>query len=263
VVADYTAAELAEIGRVLLDCGVPVICDMAFDLLVASHIPVAALHVPTEQGIRRLYDVVLTITGNSKGYNAFGPCKMGAACTGDSAWLERIRERLTISFQRETTHLVRAILEHTSEDYFARNHALMRAQIERACGHIAAINARLGAEALRPLGNPEGMFVSVVFDRALLDAAGVRTSAQVEDLLLAVAGVDSVALDRTGSPRPGVRLNVLAPRKAPRHESPALLEELFDRLEQLIRDIAGGLTYRAALADRGLTALVAEPGAGR
>ncbi|MFI9415035.1 pyridoxal phosphate-dependent aminotransferase [Nocardia gamkensis] len=263
VVADYTAAELAEIGRVLLDCGVPVICDMAFDLLVASHIPVAALHVPTEQGTRRLYDVVLTITGNSKGYNAFGPCKMGAACTGDSAWLERIRERLTISFQRETTHLARAILEHTSEDYFARNHALMRAQIERACGHIAAINTRLGAEVLRPLGNPEGMFVSVVFDRALLDAAGVHTSAQVEDLLLAVAGVDSVALDRTGSLRPGVRLNVLAPRKAPRHESPALLEELFDRLEQLIRDIAGGLTYRAALADRGLTALVAEPGAAR
>lgn len=263
VVADYTAAELAELGQVLLDCGVPIICDMAFDRLVASHIPIAALHAETAHGIRRLYDVVLTVTGNSKAYNAFGPCKMGAACTGDSAWLARIRERLTISFQRETTHLARAILEHTADDYFDRNQALMRAQIERACGHIAAINTRLGTEVLRPLGNPEGMFVSVVFDRALLDRAGVRTSAQVEDMLLAVAGVDSVALDRTGSLRPGVRLNVLAPRKAPRHESPDLIDELFDRLEQLIHDVLGGLTYRDALADRGLTALAAEPGATR
>ncbi|MEU2036340.1 pyridoxal phosphate-dependent aminotransferase [Nocardia amamiensis] len=258
VVADYTAAELAEIGRVLLDCGVPVICDMAFDRLVASHIPIAALHVETDQGIRRLYDAVLTITGNSKGYNAFGPCKLGAACTGDSAWLERIRERLTISFQRETTHLVRAILEHTSEDYFERNHALMRSQIEKAARRVTAINARLGADVLRPLGSQEGMFLSLVFDRTLLDAAGMHTSAQVEDMLLAVAGVDSVALDRTGSLRPGVRLNVLAPRKAPRQESPALIDELFDRLEQLLRDIVDGQTYRDALAARGLTALVAE-----
>ncbi|WP_280495729.1 pyridoxal phosphate-dependent aminotransferase [Nocardia asiatica] len=263
VVADYTAAELAQIGRVLLDCDVPVICDMAFDRLVTSHIPIAALHVETEQGVRRLYDVALTITGNSKGYNAFGPCKMGAACTGDIAWLDRIRERLTISFQRETTHLARAILEHTPEDYFEHNHALMCGQIDRARTHIAAINARFGTDVLRPLGSPEGMFVSVVFDRALLDRAGVRTSAEVEDLVLAVAGVDSVALDRTGSPRPGIRLNVLAPRKAPRHESPALIEELFDRVEQLIRDVAGGLTYRDALTARGLTALTAEPRAAR
>ncbi|MGQ4598861.1 aminotransferase class I/II-fold pyridoxal phosphate-dependent enzyme [Nocardia sp. R6R-6] len=258
VVADYTAAELAQIGRVLLDCGVPVICDMAFDRLVASHIPIAALHVETDQGIRRLYDVMLTITGNSKGYNAFGPCKLGAACTGDGAWLQRIRERLTISFQRETTHLARAILEHTSEDYFESNHVLMRAQMEKAAGRVAAVNARLGADLLRPLGSPEGMFLSIVFDPALLDAAGMHTSAQVEDLLLAVAGVDSVALDRTGSLRPGVRLNVLAPRKAPRHESPALIDELFDRLEQLLRDIVDGQTYRDALAARGLSPLEAE-----
>jgi hypothetical protein len=99
------------------------------------------------------------------------------------------------------------------------------------------------------------MFLTVEFDRAVLDAAGVHTSAQLEDLLLAAAGIDSVALDRTGSARLGVRLNVLAPRNAPGRRSTDLLDELFDRLEQLIRDIGAGLGYAAVLAERGLPVL--------
>ncbi|MFI6870070.1 aminotransferase class I/II-fold pyridoxal phosphate-dependent enzyme [Nocardia sp. NPDC050406] len=255
VVAAYSVEQLTEIGRVLLERDVPVICDMAFDRLVADHIPIAALSVSTAEGERRLYDRVLTITGNSKGYNAFGPCKLGAACSGDAVWLRAVRERLTIAFQRETTHLVRAVLERTPERYFADNVARMRKQLDRALSCIAELNSRVGVEVLRPLGTPEGMFLTVVFDRAVLARAGVRTSAQLEDLLLAAAGVDSVALDRTGSPRLGVRLNVLAPRKAPGRESADLLDELFDRIERLVRDIDAGRTYPVVLTDRGLPAL--------
>jgi aspartate/methionine/tyrosine aminotransferase len=255
VVAEYTTAELLEIGRVLLDSGVPVICDMAFDHLVARHIPIAALQLRTDRGLERLYDRVLTITGNSKGYNAFGPCKVGAACSGDTDWLDRIRERLTIAFQRETTHLVRAVVEHTPQSYFDDNRTRMREQLDRAYGLLTGINDRLGTNVLRPLGSPQGMFLTVEFDRAVLDAAGVHTSAQLEDLLLAAAGIDSVALDRTGSARLGVRLNVLAPRNAPGRRSTDLLDELFDRLEQLIRDIGAGLGYAAVLAERGLPVL--------
>lgn len=255
VVAAYSVEQLTEIGRVLLERDVPVICDMAFDRLVADHIPVAALSVPVGDGVRRLYDRVLTITGNSKGYNAFGPCKLGAACSGDAGWLQAVRERLTIAFQRETTHLVRAVLERTPDEYFTDNVARMRKQLDRASTCIAELNARVGVEVLRPLGTPEGMFLTVVFDRAVLARAGVHTSAHLEDLLLAAAGVDSVALDRTGSPRLGVRLNVLAPRKAPGHESADLLDELFDRIERLVRDIDKGRTYSAVLTDHGLPAL--------
>ncbi|MGY4099681.1 aminotransferase class I/II-fold pyridoxal phosphate-dependent enzyme [Nocardia sp. R16R-3T] len=252
VFTDYSAVDLLAIGEVLAARRVPVICDMAFDCLVAQHIPIAALEVATDTGVCRLYDQVLTITGNSKGYNAFGPCKLGAACSGDAEWLARIRERLTISFQRESTHLARAIVEHTPEDYFANNRVRMLAQLERAHGHIDAINARLGAKVIRPLGSRQGMFLSVVFDHAVLDQAGVGTSAEIEDLLLAGAGIDSVALDRTGSERLGVRFNVLAARKAPGQESADLVDELFDRLERLLEEIRGGLTYPKVLAECGL-----------
>lgn len=252
VFTDYSAEELLAIGRVLLARGVPVICDMAFDCMVARHIPIASVEIPTADGVRRLYDQVLTITGNSKGYNAFGPCKLGAACSGDAQWLAAIRERLTISFQRESTHLARAIIEHTPESYFEHNRVRMLEQLARAHGHIAAINDRFGATAIRPLGSRQGMFLTVVFDDALLDRAGVGASAEIEDLLLAAAGIDSVALDRTGSARLGVRFNVLAPRKAPGRESADLVDELFDRLEQLILEIRNGLTYAKVLAERGL-----------
>ncbi|MEV0298388.1 aminotransferase class I/II-fold pyridoxal phosphate-dependent enzyme [Nocardia sp. NPDC050710] len=282
VVCAYSTDELREIGRILLDSGVRVICDMAFDRLVRDHIPLAALRVRTGRGVESLFDRVLTITGNSKGYNASGPFKIGAACSGDTAWLNRIRARLTIAFQRETIHLAGAIIEHTPDQYFDANLDVMLKQQARAGAHIAAINGRddiarrFGADVLRRSGSPQGMFLTVIFDRAVSAAAGIDNTLQLEDLLLAVAGIDSVALLRTGSERIGVRLNVLAPRNPVGHpaigdgvasarDDAVLLAELFDRLEQLIRDIGVGLTYRGALADRGLAPLpgLAELGVGQ
>ncbi len=252
VVARYSREQLLEVARVLAAARTRVICDMAFDQMVAEHLPIAALEVTTDAGPVRLYDRVLTITGNSKGYNAFGPCKIGAACTGDTDWLDLIRSRLTVAFQRETTHLARAVIEHTPESYFEHNRKIMREQLVRSLELIDGIERRQGRKALRPLGCAEGMFLTVVFDEQMLDAAGIHSGAVLEDLLLIAAGVDSVALDRTGSPRRGVRLNVLAPRKAPRQESRALTDELFDRLERFVERLTGGLDYRAALAEYGL-----------
>lgn len=255
VVTQYSADELREIAGVLAAAEVPVVCDMAFDRIVGGHIPLAALEVPTAHGSVRLYDRMVTVTGNSKGYNAFGPCKLGAACTGDAQWLERIRARLTIAFQRESTHLVRAVLDHTPDAYFEHNRKLVREQFDTALDRIAAINAEFGPNVLRPLGSGASMFLSVVADGALLDAAGVRDSAELEDLLLAGAGIDSVALGRTGSARTGVRLNVLAPRRGPGTEARELVDELFDRLGGLVAELAGGATYRDILRRRG----IAEP----
>ncbi|MGV9678398.1 pyridoxal phosphate-dependent aminotransferase [Nocardia sp. NPDC003482] len=259
VVARYSKAELLAVARVLAEAEVPVVCDMAFDRLVAAHLPLAALEVDTAAGPVRMYDRVLTLTGNSKGYNAFGPCKIGAACTGDADWLARIRARLTIAFQRETAHLARAVLEHTPDRYFEHNRKLMREQMSGALDRIDDLNRQAGRKVLRPLGSAEGMFLSVEFDAALLAAAGVDSAARLEDLLLVAAGIDSVALDRTGSPRLGVRLNVLAPRKAPRRESRDLADEMFDRLMRLVGELAGGLTYRAALVEYGLPELDSMP----
>ncbi|MRH90810.1 aminotransferase class I/II-fold pyridoxal phosphate-dependent enzyme [Nocardia sp. SYP-A9097] len=257
VVAEYTVAELTEIGRVLVAADVPVICDMSFDLLVDDHLPIAALTVPTPDGPVRLYDRVLSITGNSKAYNAFGPNKIGAACTGNTAWLEEIRARLCVSFQRETTHLARATIEHTSSDRLAHNRNLLREQVDTACELLAGINHRLGAELLRPLGSRQGMFLTVEFDTELLAGAGVHTSPELEDLLLTVAGIDSVALGRTGSHRLGVRLNVAAPRHGAGQEDEAtgLLRELFDRLEYLLERLRGGMTYGDALSERRIPAI--------
>ncbi|MFE6858385.1 pyridoxal phosphate-dependent aminotransferase [Nocardia sp. NPDC057668] len=237
VLTEYTVEELTAIGRVLTASRVPVICDMSFDLLSAAHVPIAALTVPTPGGPVRLYDRVLTITGNSKAFNAFGPCKLGAACTGDSAWLARIEARLRVSFQRESTHLTRAVLEHTTPEYLAANRDRLRRRVEHARDLVAGINVRAGSTVLRPLGSSDGMFLTVEFAPGPQLSARARTSAELERLLLTEAGIECVALDRTGSSRLGVRFNVVAPRLGPGLESPALLDELFDRLEGLLQRV--------------------------
>ncbi|WP_067828170.1 pyridoxal phosphate-dependent aminotransferase [Nocardia inohanensis] len=255
VVGDYTVAELTEIARVLIAADTPIICDMSFDLLVDDHLPLAALTVDTPAGPVRLYDRMVSITGNSKAFNAFGPCKVGAVCSGDPNWLAAIRERLRVSFQRETTHLVRATIEHTTEPYLAANRRYLRDQVETAYRLLEDINTRCGAVLLRPLGSRQGMFMTVEFDADLMASAGVREPYELEDLLLTVAGIDSVALDRTGSRRLGVRLNVAAPRRHQDAEPGDLLGELFDRLELLLQRLRSGVSYPDALGELRIPAI--------
>ncbi|AYF74257.1 aminotransferase class I/II-fold pyridoxal phosphate-dependent enzyme [Nocardia yunnanensis] len=258
VVADYTVEQLIEIGRVLVAADVPVICDMSFDLLVDGHIPIAALVVPSENGPVRLYDRVLSITGNSKAFNAFGPCKFGAACTGNQEWLTAIRKRLRVAFQRETTHLVRATIEGTSDDRLVQNRKILRERMEAARRSVAGINARFGSDLLRPLGSRDGMFLTLEFRADVMAEAGVRSSADLEDLLLTGAGIDSVALDRTGSRRMGLRLNVITPRRLGTESGADPFEELFDRVERLLERIDAGMTYSGALLERRIPARAAH-----
>ncbi|MGW4247221.1 aminotransferase class I/II-fold pyridoxal phosphate-dependent enzyme [Nocardia sp. NPDC004722] len=260
VVADYTVEQLVEIGRVLIAADVPVICDMAFDLLVDGHIPIASLVVPTADGPVRLYDRVLSITGNSKAFNAFGPCKLGAACTGDKEWLTAIGKRLRAPFQRESTHLIRATIEGTSEDRLVRNRKILRERMESARQLVAGINARFGVELIRALGSRDGMFLTIEFSVEMMAAAAVRSSADLEDLLLTAAGIDSVALDCTGSQRMGVRLNVITPRRLGKVSGTELVPELFDRIARLLERLDAGMTYSGALLERRIPARLPRVG---
>lgn len=237
VVSTYSLEELMAIGRTLIHADVPIVLDMAFDRLVTDYVPLASLCIPTPSGEIRLYDRILSITGNSKGYNAFGPCKIGAACSGNQIWLKQLYNRLTVSFQRETTHLSRAVIAHTEGAYFEHNTRLMQKQHDIALGHIRHINQRFRNNVLQPLGSPEGIFMGLCFDSVLLEAANIVTSSELEETLLQSVGIDSVALDRTGSPRLGLRLNIFAPRKSVGQERQDLVEELFDRIEAFIESI--------------------------
>lgn len=240
VVADYSVDDLTAIGKVLIEADVPVICDMSFDLLTEGHIPLGAVTVQTANGPVRLYDRILTISGNSKAFNAFGPNKLGAACTGNREWLARIAGRLQVQIQRETTHLARAILEHTTPEYLANNRKVLRRRLTHARELVAGINSRLGTNLLRPLGRCDGMFLTIEFDEVALKEADIDTSSALRDLLRQEAGIDCLALDCTGSSRPGVRFNVVAPRFGPGQETPELVGELFDRVECLLQRIDSG-----------------------
>lgn len=114
----------------------------------------------------------------------------------------------------------------------------MRRQFERVKDHITRINRRFGSRALRPLGGSQGIFLGVEFDSALLASGKIHSSSELEVMLLDMAGIDSVALDRTGSARLGFRLNTFSPRKAVGQENPELLEELFDRIGDFIKRVS-------------------------
>jgi aspartate/methionine/tyrosine aminotransferase len=248
LIVSYTRGELEELGQVIVEESLPVICDAVFDKLQAGHIPLASVTVPGRDRDVRLYDHVLTITGNSKGHGASGPYKLGAACTGNAEWRARLASRMTTIFQRETTHLVRAILENTSDDYFARNRKIMADYQSRVHSMIREINARKKFAALRPIPavSTAGIFVSLELDERLRMAAGITDSMALEEMLLFGQGINSASFARMGSPCPAVRLNVLAARKDG-VKSPLHAEELFDRIEKLVEDIQGGLTYADAV----------------
>jgi len=110
----------------------------------------------------------------------------------------------------------------------------MQKQFQCVYKHIENINKKFGSNILRSLGTPRGIFLGLVFDSSLFTAAEIHTSSDLEDALLRIAGIDSVALDRTGSDRLGVRLNIFAPRKIVGQEQSGLIEELFDRIENFI-----------------------------
>jgi aspartate/methionine/tyrosine aminotransferase len=117
LVAVYTAEELHAIGRVLVEEGIRVIIDAAFDGVVPDYQPLGTVEVDIGGARHSLYERTATITGLSKGHHAIGPYKIGAAITGDAGWRADIRRQLTVPFQRETTVLARTVLEQTPEEF--------------------------------------------------------------------------------------------------------------------------------------------------
>lgn len=132
VIADYTMEEMVAIATVVAEENVKVVCDSVFAAYDRNLIPLAGITLKIGNRIERLYDRVFTISGNSKSHGASGPCKFGTGCTGDSLWRQKIINQLTLNFQRETTHLVKALFENTPAEYFDNNLRMMENAQQRS-----------------------------------------------------------------------------------------------------------------------------------
>jgi NAD/NADP transhydrogenase alpha subunit/aspartate/methionine/tyrosine aminotransferase len=255
LVAAYTTEELHAIGRVLVEEGIRVIIDAAFDGVVPDYRPLAAVEVDIGGTRHSLYERTVTITGLSKAHHAVGPYKIGAAITGDVGWRADIRRQLTVPFQRETTALARAVLEQTPEAFFRDNRSTMsrrQAEARRLC---ADLERRFGFPVVIPVGSCSyGPFMTIRLADQVLQRAGIQDGWQLADFLLIGAGLATLAGPRMGIQETVVRINVDAPRIGA-GKDPTLLAEVFARLAGLVGDVlGGGLTYQEA------SARIDEPG---
>ena len=257
LVAEYSLEELKAIGRVLVQEGVKVIIDSTFDQIQSHYIGLAAVNVELGGKTYRLHDQIVTITGLSKGHHSIGPFKIGVATTGDAKWRQAIGEQLTISFQRETTAVARVVMEETTEEYLEKNRGLMMKRQQEAKEYYSRINEKFGPNAVSYLGSSKyGPFMALTVRQDILAKAGIEDGWQLADMLLAAVGVKTVAGPRMGFPMPAVRINIDAPRIGWKKD-PALLEELFERIERFVYEILNhGLTYPKALARIGVESTI-------
>lgn len=248
--ADYTDSELAAIGQVLVETQVKVIIDAVFIGINVHHNPLTATKVRDKYGnYHLLHHQTLTITGISKGHHAVAPYKIGVATSGDRQWLSVIKQKLLVSFQRETTFLAKAVIEHTPLSYLLKNEKDMMKEQQKAKQYLAAINQLFGNNALQYLGlSKYGPFMLITFHPTILEKAALEDSWQLADMLLATVGINCVAGCRMGFLIPCVRININAPCLEGKETLPAV-DELFLRLKRFISEIIfNDLTYRKALA---------------
>ena len=248
LIATYSAEELQAIGRVVVEEGVRVIVDATLDAVVPDYVPLAAITVDSAGRSQSLFDRTVTIAGLSKGHHAVGPYKIGAAITGDARWRADIRRQLAVPLQRETTALARVVLEQTPEEFFQENRlTLTRAQMEarRLCREL---EERFGFPAVIPVGSSlHGPFLLIRLADTVLRQAGIEDGWQLAEFLLGGAGLETVAGPLMGLTEPVVRINVDAPRIGV-SKDPALLQQVFDRLAKLVRQVLDGqLTYQGLL----------------
>jgi NAD(P) transhydrogenase subunit alpha len=181
-----------------------------------------------------------------------GPYKLGAAITGNAAWRAAIRRQLAVPLQRETTALARVVLEQTPPDFFERNREIMGQAQDQARRLCEKLEGRFGFPAVVPVGSSrQGPFLLIRLADQLVEQAGLADGWQLTELLLGVAGLETVAGPLMGLLEPIVRINVDAPRIGVKKD-PALLEKVFDRLATLVQEILDGkVTYRRMLAGIG------------
>jgi NAD/NADP transhydrogenase alpha subunit/aspartate/methionine/tyrosine aminotransferase len=252
LIATYSAAELHAIGQVILEEDVRVIIDATLDAVVPDYVPLAAVTVDSAGRSQSLFDRTVTIAGLSKGHHAIGPYKIGAAITGDARWRADIRRQLAVPFQRETTALARVVLELTPDRFFEDNRQILIQAQEEARLLCEKLEGRFGFPAVIPVGSARfGPFLLIRLADGVVRQAGIEDGWQLAEFLLGGAGLETVAGPLMGFTEPMVRLNVDAPRIGV-NKDPALLAEVFDRLEALIQDVlASKLTYRSLLEDIG------------
>jgi NAD/NADP transhydrogenase alpha subunit/aspartate/methionine/tyrosine aminotransferase len=250
--ATYSRAELQAIGQVIVEEDVRVIIDATLDAVVPDYVPLAAITVDSAGKSRALFDRTVTIAGLSKGHHAIGPYKIGAAITGDAGWRAGIRRQLAVPFQRETTALARAVLERTPDRFFEENRQIMIHAQEEARLRCEKLEGRFGFPAVMPVGSSRfGPFLLIRLADTVVWRAGIEDGWQLAEFLLGGAGLETVAGPLMGFTEPLVRINVDAPRIGV-EKDPALMAEVFARLEGLVQDVLDGkLTYQGLLEDAG------------
>ena len=248
LIATYPAEELQAIGQVLVEEDARVIVDATLDAVVPDYVPLAAITVDSAGKSQSLFDRTVTIAGLSKGHHAIGPYKIGAAITGDARWRADIRRQLAVPFQRETTALARVVLERTADRFFEENRQTLSYAQEEARLLCEKLEGRFGFPAVMPVGSSRfGPFLLIRLADRVLRQAGVKDGWQLAELLLGGAGLETVAGPLMGFREPVVRINVDAPRIGVRKD-PALLAEVFARLEALVQAVLDGeLTYRGVM----------------
>ncbi len=248
LVTEYSVQELQAIGKVLVEENVKVIVDATFTGIYNHHLPLAAVQVEHLGQKYTLHQQTLTITGVSKGHHASGPIKIGVATSGNKQWLAAIKNKLVLSFQRETTALARTLLEHTPLSYLLDNELKMKAIQRRVKQYVLDLNKQFGEGVIKYYGSAKyGPFILLTFRKELLKMAGIKDSWQLADMLLASVGLNCVSGMRMGLKEPCVRINVNAPRIG-NNKEPKLITMLFAKLKRFIFEIQEErLTYTAAL----------------
>lgn len=213
LIATYTAAELSEIGKVFVEENVRVIVDASFESIMPHYLPLAAVSVVLDGKTHHMYDRVMTVTGLSKTVMAFGPLKLGAATSGDKAWLNAVKSQATLNFQRESTALCRTLLESTPKHYIGEITADMMKKMNNATLVIVAENESRKREVVSVVGeNKYGPFLTITLPPRLLVKAMICRGHQLAEMVIAVCGIDCVSGDRVGIKTPCIRLNVHCPR---------------------------------------------------
>lgn len=252
LIATYSTAELQAIGQVIVEEDVRVIIDATLDAVVPDYVPLAAITVDSAGKSLSLFDRTVTIAGLSKGHHAIGPYKIGAAITGDARWRADIRRQLAVPFQRETTALARVVLELTPDRFFEGNRQILIQAQEEARLLCEKLEGRFGFPAVIPVGSSRfGPFLLIRLADSVVRQAGIEDGWQLAEFLLGGAGLETVAGPLMGFREPLVRINVDAPRIGV-SKDPALLAEVFTRLETLVQAVLDGeLTYQSVLEDFG------------
>eukprot|EP00357_Protocruzia_adherens_P036350 CAMPEP_0115028182 /NCGR_PEP_ID=MMETSP0216-20121206/36078_1 /TAXON_ID=223996 /ORGANISM="Protocruzia adherens, Strain Boccale" /LENGTH=500 /DNA_ID=CAMNT_0002404177 /DNA_START=57 /DNA_END=1559 /DNA_ORIENTATION=- len=264
LVVEYTVEELQRIGCAVLKYQVPTVVDSIFFSSAPADkaIQLAAVEVEFEGKTVLMHDHVVTTSGNSKGPRASGPSKIGALCTGNGVWREKLALLMSCPvIQRETTHIARATLEFCTLEFYDRCCENMMAQQVKARKLIADLNEKYGERSISVVGpSTYSMFMAIALSDDLCKKAGIVDSWQLEDFFLAVGGLDSVSFAFFGCDDVfAIRLNTLCPERNG-YKKEENVVEMFSRIDGILNYIVNGGTYEQALQKLGVESTISIAG---